>query len=80
MKLESLQHKVAHTGKLGANGEDNKSGKLMISPPRVTLKSLHNEREGLITKRALKRGINVLVEIHKSRFYALFIYLFIYFV
>ena len=48
----------------------------MISYPRLTaLKLLHNERDGLVTKRALGRRIKKLVETSKSRFYALFIYL-----
>lgn len=76
MKPEPCKHKVAHTGKLQGNGEDYITGNL-ISPPRaMALKSLHNERDGLVTKRALGRRIKVRFENPKSRFYALFIYLF----
>jgi hypothetical protein len=42
----------------------------------MALKSLYNERDGLVTKRALGRRIKVMVENPKSKFYALFIYLF----
>jgi len=75
MKPEHCKHKVAHTRKLQGNGEEYITGNLMVSSPRLmALKSLHNERDGLFTKRALGRRIKVLVENPKSRFYVLFIY------
>jgi hypothetical protein len=77
MKPEPCKHKATRTGKLQGNGKDCTIGNLVVSSPRVmALKSLHNERDGLATKRALGRRIQVLVENPKSRFYVLFIYLF----
>jgi hypothetical protein len=75
MKPEPCKHKVAHTGKLQGNGEDV-TGNLTVSSPRaMALKSLRNQRDGLVTKRALGRRIKVLVENPKPRFRALFFYL-----
>ena len=77
-KPEPCKHKVAHTGNLQGNGEDYITGNLMISSPRaMALKSLHNDRDGLVTKRALGRRTKAMVGNSKSRFHALFIYLFI---
>jgi hypothetical protein len=54
MKPEPCNHKVAQTGKLQGNGEHYITGNLTISSPRaMALKSLHNERDGLVTKRAM---------------------------
>jgi hypothetical protein len=78
MKPEPCKHKDAHTGKFQGNGEDYITGNL-ISPPRaMALKSLHNERGGLVTKRALGRRTKVMFETPSQDFMLyLFIYLFI---